>query len=126
VTVAAASWSASYNMTTVPRTWTHGQSRTFSITVTNNGNTTWPSTGYTEVDLDFHFTTVTGGSAQQSHWLTSQAFSIPGNVAPGAGVTVSVTVTAPATTGSMSLEAEMIKEHQFWFTQAASTQVTVS
>jgi outer membrane protein assembly factor BamB len=126
VTVAAPVWSATYNLSSAPTSWTAGQSKTFSVTVTNNGNQTWPSTGYTEVDLDFHFTTVTGGSAQQSQWLTSQALSIPSNLAPGASATFNVTITAPATKGSMFLEAEMIKEHQFWFTQVSSVAVTVN
>jgi hypothetical protein len=126
VNVAPANWSAQYNLTGAPASWTAGQSQTFSVTVTNNGNTTWPHSGYTEVDLDLHFTTVTGGSAQESHWLTSLAFSIPNDVAPGASVTFSVTVTAPTTRGSMYLEAEMIKEHQFWFSEVAWIQITVS
>jgi hypothetical protein len=126
VTVAAPTWSAQYDLTNVPTTWTAGQSKTFSVTVTNNGNQTWPSTGYTEVDLDFHFTTVTGGSSQQTYWKTSQAFALPGNVNPGSSVTVTVTVTAPSIKGSMFLEAEMIKEHQFWFTQVSSVAVTVN
>jgi polyvinyl alcohol dehydrogenase (cytochrome) len=124
--VAAPAWSASYNLTGVPASWTASQSQTFSVTVTNTGNTVWPHAGYTEVDLDFHFTTVVGGSGQQSHWLTSLAFSLPNDVAPGSSVTLSVTVTAPSATGSMSLEAEMIREHQFWFTQVASVPVTVA
>jgi uncharacterized membrane protein len=126
VTVSGPIWSAQYDLTQAPTAWTAGQSKTFSVTITNTGNQTWPSTGYTEVDIDFHFTTVTGGSTQQSHWLTSQAFSIPANLAPGASVTVSVTVTAPSTKGSMFLEAEMIKEHQFWFTSVGSVSATVS
>ncbi len=96
------------------------------MTVTNTGNVTWPATGYTEVDLDLHFTTATGGSAQSASWLTSLAFALPGNVAPNTSVTVSVTVTAPATTGSMFLEAELIKEHQFWFTPTQAVGVIVS
>jgi spore germination protein YaaH len=126
VNVAAPVWSAGYNLSSVPTTWTAGQSQTFNVTVTNTGNTTWPHTGYTEVDVDFHFTTVTGGSTQESHWLTSQAFSVPNDVAPGASVTFTVTVTAPTTRGSMFLEAEMIKEHQFWFTSVANVSVTVA
>jgi hypothetical protein len=126
VTLAAPIWSATYNLGSVPTSWTAGQSKTFSVTVTNTGNQTWPSTGYTGVDIDFHFTTVTGGSARQSNWLTSQALSIPGNLAPGTSATFMVTITAPASRGSMFLEAEMIKEHQFWFQSVASVPVTVS
>jgi hypothetical protein len=126
VTVAAPSWTATYDLSKAPASWTAGQSKTSSVTITNTGNQAWPSTGYTEVDIDFHFTTVTGGSAQQSHWLTSQALSIPGNLAPGASATFMVTITAPAIKGSMFLEAEMIKEHQFWFQSVGSVAVTVN
>jgi uncharacterized membrane protein len=126
VTVSPPSWTATYDLSKAPVAWTAGQSQTFQVTITNTGNQVWPATGYTEVDIDFHFTTVTGGSAQQSHWLTSQALSIPSNLAPGASATFNVTITAPATKGSMFLEAEMIKEHQFWFQSVASVPVTVS
>ncbi len=92
-----------------------GQSQTFPVTVTNTGNVTWPATGYTEADLDLHFAKVAGGSAEAAQWLTSEAFALPANLAPGASATVSVTITAPSNLGSLVLEAEMIKEHQFWF-----------
>ncbi len=125
-TVAAPVWSATYDLSKAPTTWTVGQSQAFPVTVTNNGNQTWPSTGYYNVDIDLHFTTAIGGSVQQGSWLTSQAFSIPGDLKPGSAVTVTVTVTAPSGKGSMFLEVEMIKEHQFWFTQVASVAVTVA
>ena len=57
------------------------------VTVTNTGNTTWPSSGYNRVDLDLHFTTQAGGSAKLAFWLTSQAYSLPGDLAPGSSVT---------------------------------------
>ncbi len=126
VVVAPAIWSASYDMSKAPRTWTllHGQ--TFPVTVTNTGNTTWPSTGYYRVDLELHFTSQTGGSAKRTYWLTNQAYSLPGDLAPGKSVTVTVTVTAPLSAGSMYLEAEMIKEHLFWFLQYDPVSVTVA
>jgi hypothetical protein len=96
------------------------------VTVTNAGNSTWPSSGYHRVDLEFHFTTQTGGSAKRAFWLTNQAYSMPGALAPGHSVTLTVSVTAPPSTGSMFPEAEMIKEHQFWFHQSASIPVGVS
>jgi hypothetical protein len=51
---------------------------------------------------------------------------MPAALAPGGSVTLTVSVTAPASAGSMYLEALMIKEHQFWFAQSASVPVTVS
>jgi N-acetyl-anhydromuramyl-L-alanine amidase AmpD len=127
VTVAAPIWSASYDLTGVPATWTKGQSQSVTVTVTNTGNQSWPSTGTNKVDLDYHFTTHVGGSAKQAYWLTSKAYGLPGDVLPGHSVTVTVAVVAPTTgAGSMFLEAEMIKEHEFWFTQTGAVAVTVS
>jgi len=84
--------------------------------VTNSGTAMWPSTGYSRVDLDLHFTTVAGGSVQSASWLNSLAFSIPADLAPNASVTLNVTFSAPQTRGgSLLLEALMIKEHEFWF-----------
>ena len=115
--VAAAAWAGTYNLGQAPKTWTLLSSQTFPITVTNTGNTTWPSAGYNRVDLDLHFTSRTGGSAHSAYWTSSQAFSLPADLAPGKSAAVTVTVKAPPGTGSMFLEAEMIKEHQFWFKQ---------
>ena len=117
---------ATYDLSKAPTAWKVGQSQTFSVTVTNTGTTTWVSTGYNEFDLDFHFTTTTGGSAQQGHWLTSMAFALPHDVLAGQSLTFSVTLAAPSTAGSMFLEAEMIKEHAFWFPQTSAVAVTVS
>ena len=119
-------WAAAYDMSQVPKSWAVGQSRTFPVTVTNTGGYAWPSTGFTKVDLDLHFSTRAGGSAKAAYWLNSKAFGLPGDVAPGASVTVNVTFTAPSTAGTLVLEAEMIKEHEFWFKQWAPLTVTVA
>src|SRR6266849_2271613 len=118
---------ATYDISSAPTTWTAGQSKNFSVKITNTSTTTtWISTGYYAFELDFHFTPVIGGSAQQASWLTSKAYSLPNDVAPGASATFMVTVTAPSTKGSMFLEAEMIKEHAYWFRDVSSVAVTVS
>jgi spore germination protein YaaH len=126
VVVAAAVWSATYDMSSAPRMWTLLHSQTFPVTVTNTGNQTWPSGGSNRVDLELHFTPQTGGAAKRAYWLTNQAFSLAGNVAPGAKVTVNVTVLAPPSAGSMYLEAEMIKEHEFWFKQYAPVTIAAA
>ena len=126
VTVAAPVWSAGYSLAGAPSSWVKSGSQSVTLTVTNTGNTTWPSSGYNRVDLDLHFTTQAGGSAKVAFWLTSKAYSLPGDLTPGHSVTLTVPVTAPPSSGSMFLEAEMIKEHQFWFQQSASIPVGVS
>src|SRR5205807_5869634 len=113
VTSQTAVWSATFDMSSVPTSWSQGVSQTFPVKVTNAGNMTWPSTGYNEVDLDLHFASSAGGSANSAKWLSSQALAMSGDLAPGASTTVNFTLTAPA--GSTVLEALMIKEHQFWF-----------
>src|SRR5438128_2382561 len=106
-------------MSTAPANWVTGQSQTFSIHVTNTGNVTWISTGYNEIDLDLHFATSSGGSANQASWTSSMANALPTDVAPNASVSVIFTLTAPA--GSTVLEGLMIKEHAFWFDQVTSS-----
>src|SRR5205807_469404 len=113
-------WSATIDMSQVPTTWAQGVTQTISVKVTNSGNVTWPSTGTNEVDFDLHFTTTAGGSAQQAHWLNSTAFSLPGDLAPNASVTLTVPFASPGN-GSLLLEALMIKEHQFWFDQRTNS-----
>ncbi len=125
VSVAPATWAATYDMSQAPRTWTLGQSQSFRVTVTNTGNQTWPSTGFYEVDVDLHFATAAGGAAQQASWLTSQALNLPSDVAPGQSATVNFTLSPPQT-GVYVLEAEMIKEHQFWFQQSAPVTVAAA
>jgi hypothetical protein len=54
------------------------------------------------------------------------AFALPHDLLAGQSVTFNVTLTAPSTAGSMFLEAEMIKEHAFWFPQVSSVAVVIS
>jgi hypothetical protein len=126
VNVAAPDKAASYDMSKVPTIWLAGQSQTFQVTVTNTSTQTWLSTGYYRTDLDLHFATVAGGAAKQSTWLNSKAFSLPANVPPGGSVIMNVTFAAPSKTGSLVLEAEMVKEHQYWYQNWQAVKVTVS
>jgi N-acetyl-anhydromuramyl-L-alanine amidase AmpD len=126
VNVAAPDKAAGYDMSKAPTSWVAGQSQTFPVTVTNTSTYTWLSTSYYRTDLDLHFASVAGGSASEAKWLSSNAFPLPANLAPGGSVTLSVTITAPSKTGSLVLEAEMVKEHQFWFQQWQAVKVTVA
>ena len=119
-------WSAGYDMSLAPTKWVVGQPQTFNVTVTNSGTFTWPSGGTNPAYLHLHFTPRTGGSATISSWLKNYTFSLPADVPPGGSATLTVTVAAPTTSGSMFLEAEMFKSHQFWFTQWQSIPVTVA
>ena len=114
-------WAAAYDVSSVPWAWTAGQAQTLSIRLTNYGNQTWPAGGTNPVRLGLHFASATGGSANSAAWLSDQRFSLPADVPPGTSVTVPVTVTA--VTGSLVLEAELVKEQQFWFGDWASAAV---
>jgi hypothetical protein len=116
---------AGYSVGGTPISWGPTQTQTYSVTVTNNGSQIWPATGPNPVQLDVHFANVGGGNGS-NNWYTDQRFSLPANLAPGASVTLSVTVTAPANTGSMVLEYQMAYGTQFWFNQFADVNVTVS
>lgn len=126
VNVASLDKAASYDMSNVPVSWSAGKSQTFAVTVTNTSNQTWLSTGTYRTDLDLHFAPAAGGSAKQSTWLNSKAFSLPANLAPGGSVTLNLTFTAPSKVGSFVLEAEMVKEHQYWFQNWQAVKVTVN
>ncbi|HEY2598485.1 MAG TPA: glycosyl hydrolase family 18 protein, partial [Candidatus Dormibacteraeota bacterium] len=119
-------WRASYDMSKAPTSWVAGQTQTFPVTVTNSGGATWPSTGHTRVELDLHFTTQSGGSAKAASWVSSRIFALPADLAPAAAVTLTVTLTAPSRTGALMLEAQMIKEHQFWFKQWMPVKTSVA
>jgi outer membrane protein assembly factor BamB len=121
-----ATWTAGYDMSRAPTSWVAGVAQTFPVTVTNTGTASWPSTGYNKVDLDLHFATQSGGSSKIAYWLNSAASSLPADLGPGASVTLNVTFTAPSRTGPLVLEAEMIKEHAFWFQQWQPVSVTVA
>jgi hypothetical protein len=118
VSVTAPSWSASYSVGSTPLDWAANQTQTYSVTLTNNGNQTWAAGSGNPVDLGVHF--INGGK------VTDQRFTLPNDVVPGASVSLTISVTAPASSGPMTLEYEMVKEFQFWFSQVSDVAVTVS
>ena len=126
VNVSVAQWSASYDASNTPTGWTAGQTQTYTVTITNTGNQTWPSGGSNPVRLGVHFANSGGGFATNSPWLTDQRFSLPADLAPNASVTLTVSVTAPNTTGNLVLEYQMVRELQFWFNQFADVNVSVA
>src|SRR5579864_4701761 len=120
------SWTASYDLSQAPAGWQPGQTRTFNVTVTNTGSAAWPSTGTNFAALDLHFTSAPGGSAMSSRWLTNQVFRLPADVAAGQSTVVPVTVTAPTAAGAYWLEAEMFRDHLYWFASFQSVPARVA
>jgi hypothetical protein len=122
VTMQGAIWMASYDASAIPRTWTSGQTQNFTVGVTNTGNQTWPAGGPNPVHLGLHFAPT--DRAGWAGWLTDQRFALSGDLTPGQSATISVSATAPSGPSTAVLEAQMVKEQQFWFFQTGPMSVT--
>jgi Ig-like domain from next to BRCA1 gene len=106
-----------------PTSWTPGQTQTYTVTLTNTGNQTWPA-GSNLVRLGVHFANSGAGYSTNSPWVTDQRFNLTSDLAPNASATLTVSVTAP-NTANLVLEYQMVKEGQFWFTHFADVNVIV-
>jgi hypothetical protein len=112
----------------VPQSMTAGQTYAVSITLKNNGNTTWTNT--------------TGPGTPNAYSLGSQnpqdnvnwgitgfpnRVPVPGSVAPGNTVTFMFDVVAPATPGRYDFQWQMVDDDVAWFGDATpDVKVTVS
>jgi uncharacterized protein YkwD len=115
----AATNAAQYSVSGQPASFTPGASASYSVTVTNSGSTTWQAGGTTPYHLGIHFITASGS------WATDQRWALPANIAPGGSATIKVTVTAPGTAGSYTLQEEMVQESVAWFSTYLNSAVTV-
>ena len=111
----------------VPTTWSRNQQRTYSLTVTNTGVTTWNTTGTNPVMIGVYF----GGASDVAGSWTAEPKRVAWptgvtSVAPGQSVTLSVTVRAPTTAGSYILRHRLVKENVGWFDDMLKTNVTVT
>lgn len=106
-----------------PTTWAMHQLQTYNITVRNAGTTKWPATGLNAVRLGIYFG---GASDVPGAWAAEpQRFDLPGDVLPGASVTLNVAVRAPDQGGSYTLRHRMVKEGIGWFIPMLKTSVAV-
>lgn len=106
-----------------PPVWSPGETRTYSVRVTNTGSDAWNTRGFYPVRLGVQFGTES--EIPLDGWLTDQRFELPSAVDPGESVTVRVTVTAPLTQGSFFLHHRMVKEDITWFDEVDRTPVTL-
>ncbi|MDX1946963.1 MAG: PQQ-dependent sugar dehydrogenase [Pirellulaceae bacterium] len=112
---------------TIPTTWARNQQRTYSLTVTNTGVTTWNTTGTNPVMLGVYF----GGASDAAGAWSSEPKRITwpsgvSSVAPGQSVTFSVTIRAPSSAGAYVLRHRLVKENVTWIDDLLKTNVTVS
>jgi len=126
-------WNAAYDVANTPTSWAPLQTQIYGVTVTNTGNQTWPAGGANPVHLGVHFAGSGGGyptgsgAGLRAGWYADQRITLPSDVAPGASLPISVSVTAPNISATkLVVEYQMVKEYQFWFGQFADvSQVTV-
>jgi len=104
------------NLIRAPRTWQKGHSQSFTVTVSNCGTATWPMTGTSRMDLNMHFTTRRGGSVTKAFWLTRGVFHITRKLPTNRSTIITVTLN-PNLNGNVWLEATMIREAHYYFTQ---------
>lgn len=95
--------------------------------MTNTGNQTWPAGGGRPRPprRPLH-SPRRRRSVSYNSWRTDQRFSLPADLAPGASATLTISVTAPTTAGSLIVEYQMVKETRFWFSQFADVNVAVA
>src|SRR3989442_10333726 len=60
-------WSASFDLSAVPKTAPVNEPRRFTIQATNNGAQTWPARGGNPVQLGLHYATSAGGFFNHNH-----------------------------------------------------------
>lgn len=128
VSVSTGALAASIVVSSQPSSFSVGGSASYQVTLTNNGTQTWPAGGSNPVHLGVHFSSQGGGygtSGTDNTWATNQRFSLPNDVAPGASVTFSMTVTAPGTAGNYVLEYQPGQEGVTWFSQYLDSQAAV-
>ncbi len=122
--------SANLDATNTPTRWIDNETLSYAVSLTNTGTEVWPAQGKTPVHLGAHFASKGGGygvsgTGASSGWLTDQRFPLPSAVPPGGTINLTVSVTAPATTGDLVLEYEAVWEGRLWFRQFADVSTTV-
>ncbi len=105
---------------------TTGQSQTFVLTLTNTGSQTWNAAGTNPVRIGWYFGSTTSSDAANTWTTQPSRVNLPSDVAPGASVNVSVTVTVPTSAGSYILRLRLVKENVQWFTQLIKSTVNVN
>lgn len=99
---------ATFISQSVPATMVGGQTYTVSITMRNDGTTTWNRDGANPYRL--------GSQPQDTQiWVTRRAFLPLANVTPGGLATFSFQVTAPSTPGTYDFQWRMVQELVQWF-----------
>ncbi|HXG65219.1 MAG TPA: NBR1-Ig-like domain-containing protein [Blastocatellia bacterium] len=118
---AAAPNSARFVSQNVPSQMVAGQSYSVSVTMNNSGTNTWTTANYHRLGSQNPQDNMTWGVLRVD--FPASVSSVP----PGANVTFTFTVTAPATPGTYNFQWRMVQEFIEWFgefSQNVSVNVT--
>lgn len=88
-----------------------GQTATIPVTITNIGQSIFPTLTATPVDLGFHWYDSTGKTVVWDGARTK----LPADLGPGQSVTVQAKVPAPPDAGTYSLRFDLVQEGVTWF-----------
>jgi SpoIID/LytB domain protein len=115
VNVANASYAALYQLPP-SQAASLGEVKTVAVTVTNNGNVAWNSSGVNPMNIAYHLFDSAGRTVVWDGTRTP----LGGDLAPGASRTVNVAYTAPTAVGSFTLAIDTVREGVAWLSGLGS------
>ncbi len=121
VVVAAATYTATYQVPTPPAAAPAGGTVQVAVALTNTGNQPWNATGANPVNLTYHWYDAGGANAVVWDGVRSP---LGADVAPAAQRTVSATVILPPQPGQYILRFALVKEGVTWFAPGPAIVVT--
>jgi hypothetical protein len=114
-------YSARYETLDVPPLFAGGAS-TAQVRVTNTGQIPWSPKGEHPFRLSYHWLEAGTGKAIPAPQARTD---LPGEIGPGASVTLTATVYAPAAPGDYLIAWDMVHEKATWFSQKGCPPQTV-
>jgi hypothetical protein len=103
--------------------WSAQETRTYSVTLTNEGTSAWHHSGPHPVMLGIQFSAQDATS--DADRATDQQFALDRDVLPGESVTLSVAVVAPARSGAYVLRHRLLAQGLTWSGQVDRRDVRV-
>jgi len=122
--LAAEGFKAEITLVSPPASVKAGASAVVPVKVKNVSPIPWPSNASgvgSQINLGFHWWTPDGKAAQ----FDGPRTNLPKELAPGAEVELTGTLTAPSAPGDYVLEADMVQEAVTWFKDKGSKTARV-